>query len=124
MNQEHLIIDTVALHDFFSDRPNKVGIIKMDIEGSEFEALKGMTNLINSNKNMKIFLEFNPYALNRTGTDVVLFLDYLCSLFSDLYWIDEVNKVNKAVSKSWLIDFAKNKQKGHYINLLYKRNIG
>jgi methyltransferase FkbM-like protein len=59
---------------FFSDKPSKIGILKMDIEGSEFEALTGMKNLIDVNKNMKLFLEFNPYVLTRHGTDLESFI--------------------------------------------------
>jgi hypothetical protein len=47
-------------------------IIKTDIEGSEFGALKGMTNLINANKKMKLF-EFNLYPFDPSGTNMVLF---------------------------------------------------
>jgi FkbM family methyltransferase len=123
LNQECLIVETVALDDFFSDRPNKVDIIKMDIEGSEFEALKGMKNLINANKKVRLFLEFNPYALNRAGAGIVSLLDYLFSLGFELHRLDEIDKSNKPVNKEWLVEFAKNKDKGRYINLLGVKNL-
>jgi FkbM family methyltransferase len=123
-HQPYTIVDTVTLDEFFIDKPNKIDIVKMDVEGLEFEALKGMRNLINTNKCIKFFLEFNPYTLTRHGTDLDLFLDYLSSVCSQIYYIDEINMTKKPVTKKWLLNFAIDRSDGHHINLLAERNTG
>ena len=106
------------MDEFFSDKPSKINIVKMDIEGLEFEALKGMTGLLDANKSMKFFLEFNPYTATCRGTDLDSFIDYLFDICLQVFHIDEVNKTKKPVSKEWLKDFAKNKKEGHFTNLI------
>jgi FkbM family methyltransferase len=117
-----IIVDQVALDDFFKDKINKIDVIKMDIEGTEFEALKGMKKLFIDNKELKMFFEFSPYALTRQGVDISLFLDLLSDLNFCLYYIDEFNKRKTPVSREWLLSFAENKKRGRYINLLGIRN--
>jgi FkbM family methyltransferase len=121
-HDESIKVELVALDNFFKDKNEKIDIIKMDIEGAEFEAVRGMRNLIRANKDLKLFLEFNPHALIRQGTDLSSFLDYLYNLEFSFHHIDEYNRTKKAVSKEWLLSFAKNKKEGHLINLLAIRN--
>lgn len=121
-NQKYTSIDTIALDTFFSDKPKKIDIVKMDIEGSEFEALKGMRNLISANKNMKLFLEFNPPVLVRHSTDLESFIDHLFSICSYVYHIDIDTRIRRPINKIWLLDFANkwkySEKEGHFINLL------
>jgi FkbM family methyltransferase len=121
-NAEFVLVDTIALDDFFKDTTLKIDVIKMDIEGAEFQALRGMKNLILATKHMKLFMEFNPHALNRQAVNIPSFLDYLDSLKFALYYIDERNKIKKPVAKEWLLDYSENKDYGHYINLLGMKN--
>lgn len=126
-NQKHKTVDTISLDTFFSDKPKKVDIIKMDIEGSEFEALKGMSELISTNKKLKLFFEFNPYVLTRHGTDLDTFIDYLFDIYTQIYHLDVANKTKRHINKNWLLDFAKewkaSEKKGHFINLLGIRDM-
>jgi FkbM family methyltransferase len=59
-------VPCVALDDLigstFSDS-EKIGFIKMDIEGSEVVALKGMRELLAKNDFPPIFMEINPWTL-------------------------------------------------------------
>jgi FkbM family methyltransferase len=122
MDQRYRMVDTVSLDEFFIDKPNKIDIIKIDIEGSEFEALKGMRNLIDKNRNIKFFIELNPYTLTRHGTGIDLLIDYLFRVCCHIYLIDETKMNKESVSKEWLMNFAMNKSEGHHINLLSVRN--
>jgi FkbM family methyltransferase len=67
-------VHCIALDDFVG---NFVDFIKMDIEGGEVAALRGMKKLIESNPWVKIITEFYPEGLERAGTcgmDLVIFL--------------------------------------------------
>jgi FkbM family methyltransferase len=55
-NSEFVLADTIALYDFFKDTTHKVDVVKMDIEGAEFQALRGMKNLIHATKYMRLFI--------------------------------------------------------------------
>ena len=55
----------------------KVDLIKMDIEGAEGLALKGMSKTIISNPDLTIFMEFYPKGLIRLGTQPIEFLNDL-----------------------------------------------
>jgi FkbM family methyltransferase len=121
-NEKFIMVELVALDDFFNDKTKRIDVIKMDIEGTEFEAIRGMKKLVVANKKLKLFLEFNPYALSRQGVDISSLLDLLSDLNFCLYYIDELNKIKKPVDKDWLLSFAQNKREGHYINLLGIRN--
>jgi FkbM family methyltransferase len=47
-----------------------VDVVKIDVEGSEFEVLKGMKNLLDRNDNIKIIMEFFPLLLREMGTNL------------------------------------------------------
>lgn len=118
MNQESIIVETISLDEFFRDKSKRIDIVKMDIEGLELEALEGMADLINTNRNMKFFMEFNPYTLNRRGVKLDSFVKLIFETFSCVYHVDEAMKTKKLIDKQWLIDFAEDKEEGHFTNLL------
>jgi len=61
---DHLFID------------EKISIVKMDVEGSEINIIKGMENYLKSHKEVKIVMEWNPTY--RTNDE----FNYLSSLFN------------------------------------------
>lgn len=121
--QSYISIETIALDEFFSDKSDKVDIVKLDVEGFENEALRGMERIIKTNQRMKFFIEFNPFTLTRHGTDVISFIDYLYSVCSCFYLIDETAETKIHITKEWLIDFSKIIRDGHYVNLMGVRDI-
>ncbi len=40
----------------------------MDIQGFEHKALLGMRNILKTNHNIKVLMEFWPYGLTKAGT--------------------------------------------------------
>ena len=99
-------IPTIKIDDFFENRNIEINIIKMDIEGAEFEALKGMKKIIDKNKHLKIFLEFSPFMLKRLNTDIVEMMNFF------KYYNFKINKINEQenkleeISSEWLLEFA------------------
>ncbi len=65
--EEYVEIEAVRLDDFFKDKITPINVIKMDVEGAEMLALGGMENIINSNKNLIMFIEFFPLLIKEMG---------------------------------------------------------
>lgn len=61
-----------------------VDLAKMDIEGEEFNALEGMVSLIARSPNLKLLLEYNISAAERTKSDPQELLDRL-NLWFDVF---------------------------------------
>jgi FkbM family methyltransferase len=71
-------IESVAIDDYLQNAP-KVDFIKMDIQGFEMQALRGMERTLDLNKEVKIISEFWPYGLRTAGSSVT---DYYGKLTS------------------------------------------
>lgn len=54
-----------------------VDFIKIDVQGWEFEVLKGMANLWANNPDLCIYFEFWPFGLRRAGCEPLELLQYM-----------------------------------------------
>ncbi|MCK5687207.1 FkbM family methyltransferase [bacterium] len=66
-------IRCIALDDYFH-KNEKIDFIKIDIQGFDLYAIKGMMKTIKRSDNMKMIGEFWPYGLNKAG---IYYKDYL-----------------------------------------------
>ncbi|PIN67680.1 MAG: hypothetical protein COV98_01990 [Candidatus Altarchaeum sp. CG12_big_fil_rev_8_21_14_0_65_33_22] len=82
-------VETVKLDDYFKDKNSRVDVIKMDIEGAEGLALKGMEKILNENKDIKFFSEIIPKQLEKTGISAKDYLDILTNAGFSIYEIVE-----------------------------------
>ena len=64
------LIDAVSV-DYYAilKNINKIDLVKMDIEGCEYRAIRGMESTIFKNKSLKIIFEFNKGVISKTGGD-------------------------------------------------------
>jgi FkbM family methyltransferase len=63
-----LTVETTSLDKFFEGQNwPAVHLLKMNIEGWELYALKGMRELSKRNAELKLIMEFNPMAMTRGG---------------------------------------------------------
>ncbi len=60
---------TTSLDEYFKDDElgDKISFIKIDVEGSELGVLKGMKNIFQRNKKLKILMEFVPSCIKESG---------------------------------------------------------
>jgi FkbM family methyltransferase len=65
--QKGVECNLVALDTLFADPDFKVDVIKMDVEGHEGLALRGMQQLLKRSPNVKIMMEFGPDMMARAG---------------------------------------------------------
>ncbi|WBV42404.1 FkbM family methyltransferase [Pseudoroseomonas cervicalis] len=64
---ERLTVKMVALDSFFPEPDFRVDVIKMDIEGYEGRALRGMARLLQRAPDLRMIMEFSPALLARGG---------------------------------------------------------
>lgn len=72
-------IDAIALDDYLKEN-TRVDFIKMDIQGAEMFALKGMKKILTENKNVKVLTELWPHGLRSAGTSVMEMLKFIADL--------------------------------------------
>ncbi len=82
-------IETIRLDDFLKDYEGRIDFIKMDIQGAEPAALRGMTKLLERHRQARIILEFWPIGLKLFGEEPEAFLRSLTDLGFGLWNLDE-----------------------------------
>ncbi len=68
-------VDVVTLDDAVAGE--RIDFVKLDVQGWELEALRGMSRILTENPRVNLFVEFWPYGLRRAGStpfDLVSFL--------------------------------------------------
>lgn len=63
-------VESISLDSFFKDKDKKVDFIKIDIEGAEGKAIKGMQGILKENGNIKILSEFNFLWSKKCGMNL------------------------------------------------------
>jgi FkbM family methyltransferase len=69
-------VRTTPVDDFLAAQNiNKVDLVKMDIEGAEIGALRGMKRTIANSPNLVLMMEYNPQALKAFGHEPIAALN-------------------------------------------------
>ena len=91
-------IGTISLDSYFGLNPvQKIDFIKLDIEGSEYGAIKGMQQTLKNNKGIKIITEFHPTSIREFGMEPIEFLELLDSFGFDVWSLDKLTKNKKKI---------------------------
>lgn len=85
-------IDSITLDDFVNECEKNIDFIKMDIEGAEFDVLKGGVNLLKNSTNLKILTEFAPHMIKDFGSPTE-FLDFFVNNGFKIYDIKNKNQM-------------------------------
>jgi len=97
-------IDAVALDDYLSGKSDKINVMKIDVEGAEDLAYKGMRSIVQKNRNLKIFMEFFPLLIEKMGSSPKEFIENILKDFNIFvighdYSMKKVNKNYTKISK-------------------------
>ena len=57
---EKVTLRAVSLDDYFADKPGRINVIKVDVEGAEPAAFEGMRRLLTQNRDIKVLCEWSP----------------------------------------------------------------
>jgi FkbM family methyltransferase len=78
-----------------------VDVVKLDIEGGELAALRGMEGLFDAAQPHALFLECNPELLERAGTSREDLLAWLAAHGYEVEWIDEARGRTAPLTEPW-----------------------
>jgi FkbM family methyltransferase len=109
-------VQAVSIDDYVGGR-FPVNFIKMDIQGFELPALRGMERTVIANAAMVIFSEFWPYGFRQCGTSASVVYDYIRSLDLQM-WLPERDKL-RHVSRTTVEQFLENETA--YYNVILSR---
>lgn len=99
-------VDIIRLDDFLKDKVkfSDVTFVKIDVEGSEFEVLKGMENIIKESPDLIVQLEFAPQHLDEHNCDYSEFIKFINeNNFSVSYWDLKEKILADIQDLSWLL---------------------
>jgi len=116
--ENEISIPATSIDDFVSSSGNvKVDFIKMDIQGFELSALKGMVNTLRANPEICILMEFWPYGLTKAGTPFEDFFLFFKDNALKLFKLDGISAIpfDKAQLPATELH-----TEGYYFNLLVK----
>tara|TARA_Y100000588_G_C14031884_1_gene829020 strand:- start:72 stop:935 length:864 start_codon:yes stop_codon:yes gene_type:complete len=113
-NLETIEIKTVLLDDFL-DHQKGFDLLKMDIQGHEFHALKGMDRLLDR-EGIIIVMEFMPEALKEADSDPRELLDFLRSKNFEIRDSENQSEVIRSTAlDQWAESIS------HYTNLILQK---
>jgi len=123
-DKDKIKINCVKLDDYFKNFKREINLIKLDIEGAEGKAIKGSLNLIKKNKDIKLILEFFPFALKSCGTEPGELLTILRKKGFNVEEINEGTSELTPTNESILLDKKHFIELGHVAtNLLFTREL-
>ena len=83
-------VKMISIDEYLSEKSQKIDFVKIDVEGAEYDVLKGMENILNVNPSIELLLEFNPINLIEHGSDPKELLDFLKQKNFKLFQINEI----------------------------------
>jgi FkbM family methyltransferase len=92
MTQDMVDVETITLDEFCKKNNILPDFLKMDIQGSEPKAIRGMKNTLRNCSKIKIISEFYPDAIIDVGDSPNEFLEMLNKLGFTIKMIDEKSK--------------------------------
>jgi FkbM family methyltransferase len=84
-------IDLISIDSYLGDKETKVDVIKMDIQGAEYQALLGMKEMIQKSPSLFMIMEFWPFGLNSFGVHYQDCLDLLHSYGLKVSYLNDRN---------------------------------
>jgi FkbM family methyltransferase len=134
--QKNIQVNIITVDDYLTKNGSgnfKVDFIKMDIEGSENRAIKGMKKVLEENKHMNLMTEFWPNGFKVDGSESLDFLEVIESYGFEINHLDNLTKSVYPVTSKSMMEIVEERSNnipkenkvmqdwGWYTNLLCKK---
>lgn len=103
-HQKSILVDTLRLDDYFINKIQSIDYVKSNLQGADYAAVLGMSNILNKSKNIKLIVEYHPDTLKE-------FVNFLIDQKFRLYDVGE-NKMEYIESNKIFKKYALGKGKG------------
>lgn len=86
---QRISVDVITIDEYVRARGiDRVRLVKLDIEGHEGDALRGMKELLSQPNAPDLLLEVNPYLLNKLRVDSTYLTSYLARQGYSLFQVN------------------------------------
>jgi FkbM family methyltransferase len=112
-------IPAVSIDDYLAGK--KADFIKMDIQGFEIAAIKGMKATLESNGSVKVLTEFWPYGLKQAGHNATEFYRMLKEMGFNCYLLEKNSLTTMSPERAAQLEKLEN-DKRFYFNIFATRS--
>jgi FkbM family methyltransferase len=116
--RDRISMTTVSLDDYFGGTP--IDFIKIDIQGSEYLALQGMTGVLENNPKIQLLMEYSPSSLEMAGVNPTELVSRISSLGFSIFVVYE-DRPSERVDAPFLLTSCGRGRKFPHLNLLLRR---
>jgi len=96
--RESIEVSCVSTDDFMKDK-TLPSFIKIDIQGYDYFAVQGMTEIISKSTDLVIFGEFSPYGLKKSGASPQEYYNFLVNNGLAVTFLDKTKDLNQIFEK-------------------------
>jgi FkbM family methyltransferase len=109
-------VKTTSVDSYLSEQHiREVNIVKIDIEGAELEALRGMEEIVERSKQMAMFIELNPRTLRQFDSGPLELWSKLCDMNFEIMVINRKRRLTPLTNKDSVLELAEGMH--GYVNL-------
>jgi FkbM family methyltransferase len=120
--RDRMPVRCVSIDDYVAEKSIKsVNFIKMDVQGAEPFALRGMRATLEKNAEVQLLMEYAPAGMMLSGSNPADVLDFLEGLSFKLFLVPEA-KNEIPTTKNWLLENVGLSDKPAQVNLIARRN--
>ncbi len=117
---QEIKIQAVSIDDYLENN-KRVDFVKMDIQGFEMQAIKGMVKTLRHNKTIKLLSEFWPYGLRKAGSSLSQYYNFLKGMGFEVFLLEKGRCRNITAENVKRLEDAGEE---HYFNIFVKRDNG
>jgi FkbM family methyltransferase len=99
---------------------SKVDVLKVDIQGSEARALKGMTQTLTANEHIRVIMELWPWGIAQAGGDANEALASIRDLGFEIFELDGDKRSVRRITTN--AELVLRRLERHRVNLLLQRS--
>lgn len=94
-------VQTTTLDRYLEGFASSVDFVKLDIQGAEHEALKGMKRTLSGNADIVLMTEYWPYGLRKCGSEPIILLYEMEELGFMIFQLEAGPRLSVIQAENW-----------------------